>query len=138
MKPMNSPRAADGCGGVRRQLAAAPALARDAWAQTFPQYAVSGWIGRSITVSGRHDANRIPDELSVKVFTDKVANGEAAQNAAQSAAESVVREQTSAAPAEPGVLRISIPVNGMRSESKEPENKAKWSRGELNPRAVTV
>ncbi len=103
------------------------------WAQTFPQYAVSRWSGHSITVSGRHYANSIPDELF-----DRVAKGEAAQNAAQSGAESSVPERTSAAPAEPGVLRMSIPVNGMRSESKEPKNKEKWSRGELNPRAVTV
>lgn len=33
------------------------------WAMTFPQYAVSKWIGHSITVSGRHYANDVPDEL---------------------------------------------------------------------------
>ncbi len=33
------------------------------WAQTHPQYAVSRWIGHSISVSGRHYANSIPDEL---------------------------------------------------------------------------
>ena len=33
------------------------------WAQLYPQYAVSRWIGHSITVSGRHYANAIPDEL---------------------------------------------------------------------------
>jgi hypothetical protein len=30
---------------------------------TFPQYAVSKWIGHSITVSGKHYANAVPDEL---------------------------------------------------------------------------
>lgn len=30
---------------------------------TFPQYAVSKWIGHSITVSGRHYVNHVPDEL---------------------------------------------------------------------------
>ena len=39
----------------------------------FPQYAVSKWIGHSITVSGKHYANAVPDELFDK----------AAQNAAQ-------------------------------------------------------
>jgi hypothetical protein len=34
-----------------------------AWAQLYPQYAVSRWIGHSIMVSGRHYANAIPDEL---------------------------------------------------------------------------
>jgi hypothetical protein len=33
------------------------------WAQTHPQYAVSRWIGHSISVSGRHYANSIPNEL---------------------------------------------------------------------------
>lgn len=33
------------------------------WAMDFPQYAVSKWIGHSITVSGRHYANAVPDEL---------------------------------------------------------------------------
>lgn len=33
------------------------------WAGRYPQYAVSKWIGHSITVSGRHYANAIPDEL---------------------------------------------------------------------------
>jgi hypothetical protein len=30
---------------------------------SFPQYAVSKWIGHSITVSGRHYANAVPDEI---------------------------------------------------------------------------
>jgi len=29
----------------------------------FPQFAVSKWIGRSNTVSGRHYASAVPDEL---------------------------------------------------------------------------
>jgi hypothetical protein len=33
------------------------------WAERFPQYAVSKWIGHSITVSGKHYANAVPDEL---------------------------------------------------------------------------
>jgi len=53
------------------------------WAGSHPQYAVSKWIGHSITVSGRHYANSIPDELF-----DAVAGGNAAQNPAQHAAES--------------------------------------------------
>lgn len=30
---------------------------------TFPQFAVSRWIGHSITISGKHYANAVPDEL---------------------------------------------------------------------------
>jgi integrase len=37
------------------------------WAQRFPQYAVSRWIGHSITVSGKHYANNVPDELFDRV-----------------------------------------------------------------------
>lgn len=33
------------------------------WAMTFPQYAVSRWVGHSITISGKHYANAVPDEL---------------------------------------------------------------------------
>jgi integrase len=33
------------------------------WAMTFPQFAVSRWIGHSITISGKHYANAVPDEL---------------------------------------------------------------------------
>jgi integrase len=43
------------------------------WAIRFPQYAVSLWIGHSITISGKHYANAVPDELFAK----------AAQNPAQ-------------------------------------------------------
>jgi hypothetical protein len=53
------------------------------WAMTFPQYAVSKWIGHSIAVSGKHYANSVPDELF-----DEAANS-AAQNQAQQASESL-------------------------------------------------
>lgn len=33
------------------------------WAMEFPQFAVSNWIGHSLTVSGKHYANHVPDEL---------------------------------------------------------------------------
>jgi integrase len=36
------------------------------WAMSFPQYAVSKWIGHSITVSGRHYANDVPMVLYAK------------------------------------------------------------------------
>ena len=95
---------------------------------TFPQYAVSKWIGHSITVSGRHYANAVPDELFDK----------AAQNTAQKLHEtsrkSPQHEQHASAqnasnPADCGALRRST----SRSEQLD-----KWSRGESNPRAGTV
>jgi len=58
------------------------------WAQKYPQYAVSKWIGHSITVSGRHYTNSIPDELF-----DTVSGISAAQNTAQHTAESARTEQ---------------------------------------------
>jgi hypothetical protein len=33
------------------------------WAMSHAQFAVRKWIGHSITVSGRHYANAVPDEL---------------------------------------------------------------------------
>jgi integrase len=58
------------------------------WAQQFPQFAVSQWIGHSIVVSGKHYANRVPDELFARAATGvPAATREAAQNPAQQAAE---------------------------------------------------
>ncbi len=50
------------------------------WAQVHPQYAVSRWIGHSITVSGKHYVNNVPDELF-----DRVSGAQ--QKAQQSVAE---------------------------------------------------
>ena len=54
------------------------------WAMTFPQYAVSKWIGHSITISGKHYANSVPDELFDKAAG--VAPAKAAQKAAHNVA----------------------------------------------------
>ncbi len=60
-------------------------------AMVFPQYAVSRWIGHSITVSGKHYANAVPEELFAKAAawtgerTSEAASKKAAQNPAQSA-----------------------------------------------------
>ncbi len=59
------------------------------WAMTFPQFAVSRWIGHSITVSGRHYANSVPDELFERVAN---AGAKAAHNQAQQAAETAGNE----------------------------------------------
>ena len=47
----------------------------------YPQYAVSKWIGHSITISGKHYANAIPEERYERVT-------EAVQNAAHQLTES--------------------------------------------------
>ena len=51
------------------------------WAMTVPQYAVSKWIGHSITVSGRHYTDGVPDELFQQVAG--ASQCQAAQKAAQ-------------------------------------------------------
>ena len=55
------------------------------WAQSFPQFAVSKWIGHSILVSGRHYANLIPETLFAEATG--LAKGKVAQKAAQSLTE---------------------------------------------------
>ena len=61
----------------------APAILEIEWAQRFPQFAVSRWLGHSILVSGKHYANSVPDEF----FERAMGGAHAAQNAAQLAAE---------------------------------------------------
>ena len=65
------------------------------WAMTFPQYAVSKWIGHSITVSGRHYANDVPDELF-----DKAAQNQAQSQAVLSRTASLEQQATPIIPQE--------------------------------------
>jgi len=64
---------------------------------TFPQYAVSKWIGHSIQVSGRHYANSVPDELFEK----------AAQKAAQQPSEMPFNGPQMEKPSEEGISHMS-------------------------------
>ena len=104
---------------------------------TFPQYAVSSWIGHSTTVSGKHYCNSVPDELFKK----------AAQKAAQS-----VQEITSQASAtagnenkrddekESGSPRKQAVCVGLREDAElcQPANSSggKGHLGDLNPRPM--
>jgi integrase len=58
------------------------------WALTYPQYVVSRWIGHSITVSGKHYANAVPDELFAKAagIEKKGEEGQEGQSEGESAA----------------------------------------------------
>ena len=98
------------------------------WAMTFPQYAVSKWIGHSITVSGRHYANAVPDELFDK----------AAQNTAQKLHETGRKSPKSKQ--RRSTQNASNPANceDLRRSSSNFNQFGKWSRGESNPRAETV
>ncbi len=106
------------------------------WAMHFPQYAVSKWIGHSITISGKHYANDVPDELFDKAA--RVGATEAVQNPVQH-------------PAASGRKRSQAPGVGLDDETHNPAGRGalrelasccepdeQWSRGESNPRAGTV
>ena len=101
------------------------------WAMTFPQYAVSKWIGHSITVSGRHYANDVPDEL----FQLAAATAESAQrNAQQKAHETDGNGQKTKTTTGEADGRNSLGFKSFPESSVSacPENS--WRRGESNPR----
>jgi integrase len=104
------------------------------WAMTFPQYAVSRWIGHSITVSGRHYANAVPDEL-----LDKAAgvSSSAQRNAQQKAHEGAGKSENGECAPDAGGSRNSRGFRGLRDISASPCAARKWSRGESNPRPET-
>ncbi len=125
------------------------------WAMIFPQYAVSRWIGHSITVSGRHYANHVPDELFRKAagLAPVSANGasaggrseggakaspEKAQRQAQQKAHETARtgRKTETAAGSPGG-RNSRVCEDLRRSSSGFEIATDWRRGELNPRPAT-
>ncbi len=107
------------------------------WAGRFPQYAVSRWIGHSITVSGRHYVNSVPDELFDQAAELGGPAG-ALQNAQQHAAEQARTGSQSHATRKPPTTRKSNQCKTMREHAPTDENPEKWSRGELNPRPVTA
>jgi len=105
------------------------------WAMTFPQYAVSKWIGHSITVSGRHYANAVPDEL-----LDKASGvaGCAQRNAQRKAHETGGNGQSEGNAADAEESRNSRGCRELRDISASPCGTNEWSRGESNPRAETA
>ena len=103
---------------------------------TIPQYAVSKWAGHSITVSGRHYTDGVPDELF-----DKVASGsnyQAAQKAAQKARQTAGNAQKPKRAAAASDSPNSGDSQDFQGISVSPCQIKRWSRGELNPRPVTV
>ncbi len=105
------------------------------WAMRLPQYAVSRWIGPSIEISGRHYANRVPDELFTAAARYEPG---AAHNAAQKGRirTGIIRK--------PSATRAEGFSDHRKSGQNSPQNAInacgaeEWSRGESNPRAVTV
>ncbi|HED53736.1 MAG TPA: hypothetical protein ENJ00_06000 [Phycisphaerales bacterium] len=102
---------------------------------TFPQYAVSKWIGHSIAISGRHYANAVPDELFDKAAEHGVAPRNSAQRHAQrNASDRPRNEQKSNDNASQPESAKSRGVQTLRILSAHYESGEKWSRGESNPR----
>ena len=107
------------------------------WAMAFPQYAVSKWIGHSITVSGRHYVNDVPDELFANASAGMGESG-AQRHAQQKAHEDAGNEpKTNRATEEVGSPSSSA-FKDFREPSATLGRQSKWSRGESNPRAGTV
>ena len=101
-----------------------------------PQYAVSKWIGHSITVSGKHYANAVPDELLDRAAG--LGEPQAVQNAVQHpSAPARTASQGSISGAHRKAHRPSE-CEGLRDYSTLCDEDKKWSRGESNPRAGTV
>ena len=102
---------------------------------TLPQYAVSKWIGHSITVSGRHYANDVPDELFQRAAMPQGCHAQ--RNAQQNLHETGGNQQKTDRVAETALTPNSMPCNDLRelaAQNTSPEN---WRRGESNPRPAT-
>ena len=103
------------------------------------QFAVSGWMGHSMTVSSRHYANNVPDEL----FARGAGLGDGAESRAhhnthmklQESAGNGQKQKRAAGKAgspKSGVCKRFPEISGISA------NNEKWSRGESNPRPVTA
>ena len=110
------------------------------WAMKFPQYAASKWMGHSTTVSGRYCANDVLDELFDKAA--ELAAGEATEQARRNAQQKVheggrndKKRKTAAGIAD---SRNSSSFGNLPDISGIPAHDQKWSRGDSNPRPVTV
>ena len=105
------------------------------WARDFPQYAVSKWMGHSITVSGKHYVNEVPDELF-----DQAAAMEsgALHNPVQHSAASARNASQGREPGASQKAHKPSDCEGLRSRTTVCGHDEKWSRGGSNPRAGTV
>ncbi len=107
------------------------------WAMTFPQYAVSKWIGHSITVSGRHYANAVPDELFERAAQVEAGAQRQAQRKTSDGAGKERKQGNDADRAE-AQNSAADPQSwrDLRRDSASPGVSEEWSRGESNPRPV--
>jgi len=116
------------------------------WAMSFPQYAVSKWVGHSMAVSGKHYANDVPDELFAKasalakaprVDTSKGSAG-AQRNAQQKLYETNRNNQKRKKGADIASALNSDDFHNLPNISANHCEIKRWSRGESNPRPVIV
>lgn len=97
---------------------------------TFPQYAVSKWIGHSITVSGRHYANDVLDELFKQAAgTDGQAQRKAQQKAHETGRNDPKQKATTGA----ADGRNSLGCENLRESSVSLLTTNTWRRGESKP-----
>lgn len=101
---------------------------------TFPQFAVSRWIGHSITISGKHYANAVPDELFERAAkaTPTKATPCAQRQAQRKASDGAGNEQKQGNDAERAEARNSADFRDLRLASASPGVSEEWSRGESN------
>ena len=106
---------------------------------TFPQYAVSKWIGHSIAISGKHYANAVPDELFDRAATaDGPAQTSAQRQAQRKASEPPRNEQKQENRAGQASSPKSARCEDLRPDAASRCPAKKWSRGDSNPRPGTV
>ena len=97
------------------------------WAMSFPQYAVSKWIGHSITVSGRHYANDVPDELFRKAAEGSGQAQRKAQQKAHETAGNGMKEKTTTGAADG---RNSLGCGNLQKNDVSSCYQRNWRRGE--------
>ena len=102
---------------------------------TFPQLAVSRRIGHSITISLKHYANAVPDELFERAA--KTPATCAQRQAQRKELDGAGNEQKQGGGTERAEARNSADFRDLRLVSASPRVSEEWSRGESNPRART-
>ncbi len=102
------------------------------WAQVYPQFAVSKWIGHSIAVSGRHYANMVPDELYERMAGARV------EEDAKRAAHKAAQQPTETACNDLKAEKLALGKNEDNSADcialqQSAELSTTWRGGESNP-----
>jgi hypothetical protein len=102
----------------------------------FPQFAVSYWIGHSITVSGKHYANNVPDELfrRASARTAMPTKSGALQKAMQQAAALACTAMKSSTNGHSKNEQTREDFASLQECATSCNEQEQWSRGDSNPR----